>query len=170
MVIIGIDAGLSGACAAIHVSDMGGIAFIAAIPVPIIPDGNQRQIDCGALGAWFEEIGPDACLIENVQPMPSIADVEGKRRSMGATSAFRFGFACGQIRGCVQAYQIPLTLVHPISWKKHFGLKGPNKEQSRQLALKLVPDAAESLRLKKSHNLAEGLLIAIYGAHQRGWL
>lgn len=170
MILVGIDPGLSGACGAIHVSDMGGVEFIGAIPVPIIPDGNQRQIDCRELGAWLEGIAPDACLIENVQPMPSLAGLDGNRRSMGATSAFRFGFACGQLRGCVQAYQIPCTLVHPVSWKRHFGLKGPAKEQSRQLALELLPDAATALKLKKSHNLAESLLIALYGANQKGML
>ncbi len=83
---------------------------------------------------------------------------------MGATSAFRFGFACGQIRGCIQAYQIPMALVHPVSWKRHFGLKGPNKEQSRQLAMKLLPDCSAALKFKKSHNRAEAILLALYGA------
>lgn len=170
MVICGIDPGLTGACGAIRIGDMGGIEFIEAIDLPVIPDGNQRQIDCNALGEWFERIEPDACLIENVQPMPSLAGPDGLRRSMGATSAFRFGFACGQIRGCVQAYEIPATLVHPISWKKHFGLKGPNKEQSRLLAMKLLPDCSAALKLKKSHNRGEALLLALYGAAKRGFI
>lgn len=170
MIWVGIDPGLSGACGAIRVSDMGGVEFIDAIDMPLIPDGTQRQIDCGALGAWFEKIEPDEALIENVQPMPSLPDHRGKRRSMGATSAFRFGFACGQIRGCMQAYQISHRLVVPRSWKSHFGLKGPNKEQSRQKALQLIPGVAVVLKLKKSHNKAESLLIGLYGAEKRGML
>jgi hypothetical protein len=89
---------------------------------------------------------------------------------MGATSAFRFGFACGQIRGCVQSYQIKCRLVHPISWKRHFELKGSDKEQSRQMAIKLLPASAESLKLKKTHNRAESLLLALYGADQLAFL
>lgn len=168
MIIAGIDPGLSGACGAIRIADMGEPEFIEAIDVPVIADGNQRQIDCGALGAWFERVGPDMCFIENVQPMPSLAGPNGARRSMGATSAFRFGFATGQIRGCVQSYQIPYRLVHPTSWKKYFSLKGPDKEKSRQLAMKLLPSCAGSLKLKKSHNRAEAVLLALYGAAQNG--
>lgn len=170
MVILGVDPGLSGACAAIHVPDMGNPEFIEVIDAPIIADGNQRQVNCEALGRWFEKIAPDACLIENVQPMPSVAGPGGQRRSMGATSAFRFGFACGQIRGCVQSYQIKCRLVHPVSWKRHFELKGPDKEQSRLLAMKLLPACADSLKLKKSHNRAEAILIALYGADQRAFI
>lgn len=170
MVIVGIDPGLTGACGAIQVSDMGDIEFIDVIDVPVIPDGNQRQINCEALGRWFEKIEPDACMIENVQPMPSIPGPGGQRRSMGATSAFRFGFACGQIRGCVQAYQIKCRLVHPVSWKRHFELKGPDKEQSRLMAIKLLPACYESLKLKKTHNRAESLLLAMYAADQKGLL
>jgi len=171
MIWVGVDPGLSGACGAISVSDMGQPEFIDVMDLPVIPDGNtQRQINCEALGRWFEKIGPDTCIIENVQPMPSVPGLNGQRRSMGATSAFRFGFACGQIRGCVQAYQIKCRLVHPVSWKRHFELKGPDKEQSRLMALKLLPAAGDLLKLKKSHNRAESLLIALYGADQLAFI
>lgn len=168
MIVVGIDPGLSGAIAALRITDMGP-TFMEAIDLPTCADGNQRQIDVAALSAWLERIEPDHCWIENVQPMPSIPDPGGLRRSMGATSAFRFGFACGQIRGCVQAYQIPITMVHPVSWKKWAGLKGPNKEQSRLLAMKLLESSSTELRLKKSHNKAESLLIALYGSNQMGF-
>jgi Holliday junction resolvasome RuvABC endonuclease subunit len=168
-IILGVDVGISGALAAIEVGDMGSIELIDCIDIPTCSDHTNRQIDVVAFGAFIERITPDIAYIENVTPMPSIGP--GPARSMGATSAFRFGMACGAIRAVVAAYSIPYRLVTPQVWKRASGfLKGANKEASRQLALRVLPECAPFLKRKLDHNRADALLLALYGANQKGML
>ena len=88
---------------------------------------------------------------------------------MGAVSAFRSGVLYGQLRATCEANGIPLSLVTAVIWKRWFNLIGPDKEQGRQLALKLYPQCGELLRRKMDHNRADAILIASWGAsHWRG--
>lgn len=169
MILIGIDPGLRGAACALC-NDFGSVAFLDVIDLPTLPDGEKRQIDGAALGAWLEKIEPDHAFIENVQPMPSIPGPAGDRRTMGAASSFRFGMACGQIRGVVVAYQIPLTLTVPRVWKRHFNLKGPEKEKSIMKAISLLPKIRPFLQRRKDDNRAEAALLALYGFDKLGML
>lgn len=166
-IIIGIDVGIRGAAAALSVDDMGGIDLIDCIDVPLMIDGSNQQVDVIKLGSWIEDVSPDIAWIENVTPMPSIG--KGPARSMGATSAFRFGMACGALRAVVATYSIPYRLVTPQVWKRSSGfMKGADKEASRQLALRVIPDASQFLKRKLDHNRADAILIALYGADQKG--
>jgi hypothetical protein len=164
MVILGADVGISGALAAIGPGQMGGLNLIDCIPLPTMPDGTNKQLNIPAIGEFLERVSPDIAFVENVTPMPSI---DGGARSMGATSAFRFGMACGCLRGVLGAYSIKTVLVTPQSWKKALGFpRASNKEASRQMALDRFPCAAGKLKFKNTHNLAESILIALYGANQ----
>lgn len=166
MVILGADVGISGALAAIGLGQMGGLALIDCIPLPTLADGTNRQLDIRAIGTWLEAISPDVAYVENVTPMPSI---DGGARSMGATSAFRFGMACGCLRGVLGAYSIKTVLVTPQSWKRALGFaRASDKDASRQMALSRFPCAAAKLKFKNSHNVAESILIALYGAQKGG--
>jgi len=165
LIVVGVDPGINGGAAALSVGEMG-TALLDCIALPTLADGSNRQIDVRRLGLWLETVNPDIAYVENVTPMPSTGV---NRRSMGATSAFRFGMACGAIRACLVSYSIPVVLVTPQSWKRALAFpKGSDKEASRQMALERVPDSARFLKLKKSHNVAEACLIALYGASQKG--
>ncbi len=161
-VICGFDPGLSGAATAILIEEMGGIELIDIIDLPTRPDGTKRIINVPTLGRWLENISPDAAWIENVQPMRGKG---GDSQGMPSAGAFRFGMACGALRGALEAYQIPVHLVTAQSWKRAYGLKGSDKEQSRQMALKMLPAALPHLKRKLDHNRAESLLVALYGAN-----
>lgn len=89
---------------------------------------------------------------------------------MGAASSFRFGMACGMIRGVLMAYQVPVVLVHPQSWKRHFGLKGGDKKQGVEVILRLRPEAARFITLVKHHGKADAGLMALWYAERRGML
>lgn len=160
MVILGIDPGLTGACAIYrphsHVLDF--------LDMPVIGEGSKHQVDVMTLAMWLKSIGPTAARMELVFAMPSIPGADGERRSMGAASAMKFGDTNGSIRTTVKLSGIPIEFVTPQSWKKHFGLKGPDKENSRLTALNLFPHAAPHLARKKDHARAEALLIAKYHA------
>jgi len=164
MVIVGIDPGMNGAACAFYRADHEGPEFVAdAIDLPTCADNSKTQIDVAAWGRWLKRVGCAHFFIENVTPMPSRPGADGERRSMGATSAFRFGMAIGQLRATAQTLGIPGTLVVPRVWKAYYDLVGPDKEQSRQLALELYPDAAIYLKRKKDHQRAEAILIARWG-------
>lgn len=165
MDLIAIDPGLSGAFCFVR----SGV-IVELGDMPTLPDGSNRQIDIPALCRRIDKWAPTHAIIENVQPMPSIPGVNGVRRGMGAASSFRFGFAVGQARALLACYGMEVRLVHPQSWKRWAGLKGPDKEQSRQKALAMLPSAAHWMTLKKHHGRAEALLLALYGLDSIGML
>lgn len=154
----------------------GGLCFmregqvVELLDMPTLPDGSNRQVDVMAVCRRIDKWKPRHAIIENVQPMPSIPGADGKRRGMGAASSFRFGFAVGQIRAIAVCYGMEVRLVHPQSWKRWADLKGSDKEQSRQKALELMPSALPWLGLKKHHNKAESLLLALYAKDTLGML
>lgn len=53
-----------------------------------------------------------------------------------------------------------LIEVHPMTWKSHMKLLKQEKEPIRLKAVKLFPEA--DIKLKKDHNKAEALLLAVY--------
>ncbi len=163
-IIIGIDPGISGAACAFYRADHEGPEFIAdVIDLPAIDDGKRREIDVPKFVAWVRKTCPAHAFVENVQPMPSIPDKFGNRRTMGAATTFRFGMVVGQIRATFACCGIPISLIHPQVWKRFYELKGADKEQSRQKALELHPEASHWLRRKKDDGRAEAILLARYG-------
>lgn len=165
MNLCAFDPGLSGA--ACFIKD-GSV--VELIDMPTLPDGSNRQVNVMALCRRIDKWNPRYAIIENVQPMPSIPGADGLRRGMGAASSFRFGFATGQIRAVATCYGMEVRLVHPQSWKRWAGLKGPDKEQSRRKAVELMPCAVQWLGRVKDHNRAEALLLALYAIDTLGML
>ena len=66
------------------------------------------------------------------------------------------------------ALKVPMILVTPQKWKRHFRLIGSDKEASRTMALRLFPACAEHFQRKKDHGRAEAALLARYGAETFG--
>lgn len=170
MLIAGFDPGINASAALLSYGGDEPARFVDMVDIPTIPDGEKRQLDGEAIGALLERWEPDVAVVENVQPMPSIPGPDGLRRSMGAASSFRFGMACGMIRGVLMAYQVPVVLVHPQSWKRHFGLKGGDKKQGVEVILRLRPEAARFITLVKHHGKADAGLMALWYAERRGML
>ncbi len=154
-VIIGIDVGLTGAATAIKTGEMGGISLIEIIDLPSEPIGTKRRIHVEVFGNWLEKIEPDLAIIENVHSMPND----------GASRSFRFGGACEAIRASVALYRIPYRMIAPQTWKPWAGLPvGSEKDASREVARRMCPASAPFLKLSKSHNRADSVLLAMYGA------
>jgi crossover junction endodeoxyribonuclease RuvC len=78
----------------------------------------------------------------------------------GVASAHSFGRALGAIKAVLELEVGPVFLVRPVTWKRHFGLIGKDKEASRQLALQRWPVCRHFLQRKLDHQRAEALLIA----------
>ncbi len=166
MLFVAADAGLSGALCAFDL-DRGPVEVI---DMPLIQDGRKTmQLDVKSMCRWLHGHEPARVVLERTAPMPALNASGGRTVAMGAVSAFRSGLVYGQLRAVCEANGIPLSLVTAVTWKKWHHLTGPDKEQGRQLALKLYPQCAEVLRRKMDHNRAEACLIASWGAsHWRG--
>ena len=84
----------------------------------------------------------------------------------GASSGFKYGRAAGTIEAAVLCCEIPMTIIEPGAWKKHYHLHGKDKEGGRQRALQLFPAAHAFLARKKDHGRGEAALISLYGAQR----
>lgn len=144
--ILGLDPGVSGALAFYFPSDPGKVA---AHDVPTVAGG----IDGATLARYIRTMGPTLAVVELVGAMPG----------QGLASTFKFGVAFGVALGVIADQEIPLHLVTPGKWKRHFRL-GADKEASRALALRMFPATSQHFARKKDHGRAEAALLARYGA------
>jgi Holliday junction resolvasome RuvABC endonuclease subunit len=143
MRILGIDPGVSGAYALLADD---GISSPIVDDLPVV--GNQ--INAGEWRRVIKTLMPDIAIVELVHSMPG----------QGVASTFRFGMACGIIRGVLLGAGAPIIDVTPNTWKKYFKL-GNDGEKSRALACQRFPNLP-GLARKKDHNRAEALLIALW--------
>ena len=148
--IIGIDPGLTGACAILDEKEN----FINIIDVPTMAGYNK--------GAFIKNCVNSKALFDLLSPYPNayvcIEQVSSMPRD-GAASAFSFGDTFGSIKAVCGCLGYELRQVLPRIWKADFNISS-DKEEARELAIKLVPDAHDFLKRKKDHNRAEALLIA----------
>jgi hypothetical protein len=161
MRVLGIDPGIRGALAIYDRS----ADFLECLDVPIFGVEPQHCVDPRPIWRWIDRHRPDFCFIELVTAMPSIPDVHGVRRGMGAASAMKFGDVVGSLRTVVMCCGLEFKRVVPRVWKKHHDLKGPDKELSRQKAIALLPGHGALFVRKKDEARAEASLIAMYGWH-----
>src|SRR5262249_56033696 len=117
--------------------------------VPVVGGGAKERIDVLAIRSWVERHRPDHAVIERAQAMPK----------QGGSSGFKYGRAVGAIEAVIALCGVPLTIIEPTAWKKFHGLRGGDKEASRQRALQLFPAAHEMLARKKDHGRAQAALI-----------
>lgn len=143
--ILGIDPGASGAIAFYFPSRP---ELVSAEDVPLA----GGEIDAATLARRINQLRPTMAIIEQVGAMPK----------QGVSSTFKFGTAYGTVRGVVQALGVPMHLVTPGRWKKHFRLDA-DKEKARALAIRLWP-ASRHFERKKDHGRAEAALLARFGA------
>ena len=140
-------------------SDSGAIAFYFPSRPDLISAEDMpcadHVVDAVTLSSRIEQMRPDMCVIEAVGAMPG----------QGVSSTFKFGVSFGIARGVVLASRVPLHIVSPVKWKKHFGLIGKDKDASRGQAISFWPSSAHFAR-KKDHGRAEAALLARYGAEK----
>ena len=151
MIVIGIDPGVTGSVAFLHTEH----GYVDVVDIPTMAHGKgkakvKKQINPAGLAELFENVNVKKVVLEKVSAMPE----------QGVASVFSLGDTFGCIRGVVGALGLPLELVTPREWKKHFKLTS-DKEVCRAKAIELYPEAP--LHLKKHHNRSEALLIARYG-------
>jgi crossover junction endodeoxyribonuclease RuvC len=148
--VLGIDPGVTGACAAI--GEHG--EFVAVFDLPVCRDGKLAWVH----GEDFRELLSETrsgrhivrSFVERPQHMPG----------QGGTSSITIGAGIGSLLATLQVSVTPWELVTPGTWKRALGL-GPDKNAARDRARALFPTAP--LERKGDHNRAEALLLAAYG-------
>jgi crossover junction endodeoxyribonuclease RuvC len=155
--VLGIDPGVRGGLAIVSAGHDGAAAvpsIIGAIDIPVAGAGAKERIDVLAIRDWIAGHDPGLALIERAQAMPG----------QGASSGFKYVRAVGAIEAAIALCGVPLTIVEPSAWKKFHGLRGSDKELSRQRALQLFPAAHALFARRRDHGRAEAALIALFGA------
>ena len=152
MIIVGIDPGVSGAISIIR---DGKISMICDMPIMLDGTKSKRQINAAELANIFfqEKIGEDdKIILESVSAMPG----------QGVTGMFSFGQSFGVIKGVCAALKLPLHLVRPVKWKKHYNLLSSEKDASRTKVIEMYPYIAPMVSRKKDSNKADAILIGMY--------
>jgi len=152
MRVLGIDPGLTGACA---LFDVAKPQQIEVFDMPVI----GHEVDVHALTAQLRELmAIDVAYIERVGPQPRD----------GVRQAWRFSSAYTAARTVVTLLQIPIELVAPGTWKAAYKLRGSDKSESRQRAVSLFPGQAALFCRVKDSGRAEAALLALLGSRGPG--
>lgn len=161
MIIIGIDPGLTGACAVLGTAGVKTVFDLPTMPVPGVgPDALvKRKIDGYALCQLLlkhcpASEGKPQVIIERVIAMG------GKNNSVQTQASLLRSL--GAIETVVECLKWPVQHVPPQTWKKLFRL-GSEKTKALETARKLHPEAAGNLTRQKDHNRAEAVLLAHWG-------
>jgi crossover junction endodeoxyribonuclease RuvC len=156
MRVLGVDPGATGALALWDTSL--DALIVCDMPAPRVRVGKavRRQISEAWLAATLAQYEPDCAWIERVHALPK----------QGVTSSFNFGLAYGLIRGVLAGFRVPVQLVTPQEWKRHFRL-GPDKTEARLIASRLFPANALDFTRIKDDGRAEAALLALFGAQQQ---
>jgi crossover junction endodeoxyribonuclease RuvC len=145
--ILAVDPGLSGALAFYFPAQDA----ITAEDMPVV----SGDVDAATLAARIAQMKPDLAIVELVASRPG----------QGVASVFKFGCGFGMVRGVIAASGVPLHLVSPSKWKRHFGLDA-DKEKARALALRFWPTRSELFARRKDHGRSEAALLARYAAER----
>jgi crossover junction endodeoxyribonuclease RuvC len=151
-VFLGIDPGFTGACATLEIAD-SGTSLVEVIDVPITGSGAKQSVDVILLQEWIQRHGPRHAFLERAQAMPR----------QGSSSGFKYGRCTGALEATLLLCAVPLVIVEPSRWKRHFHLHGTDKEGARQLAIRMFPREHRFFARRKDHNRAEAVLIGVYG-------
>jgi crossover junction endodeoxyribonuclease RuvC len=81
----------------------------------------------------------------------------------GVASMFSFGHSAGVIQGVLGAFEIPVVMVTPQSWKKRAGIIGQDKDASRSKAIQMWPKWRELDKKGVGQAYADAAFIALYG-------
>lgn len=155
--IFGIDPGLSGA---VSVFDQDG-QFVEVFDLPVMQTSGEQAFVKNAINSAalkLELNRRNEGNLGSVAYLETVAAIGGT----GIASIFSLGCTFGAICAVLQCAEIPFLMIRPHIWKKTMGLNR-EKEASRGLAIRLVPNAAPFLERKKDHNRAEAILIGKYG-------
>lgn len=146
MIHVGIDPGKTGAIAILD-----GDALVAVHDMPVIDGQVLAALVAQLLGVFSRPLRVQHATVERVAARPG----------QGVSSTFGFGFSAGVVHGVLGALLIPVDIVTPVAWKRHFRL-GADKDESRARAIERWPQHAGQFARKRDDGRAEAALIALW--------
>lgn len=164
MIVIGIDPGLTGACAVV---DHLGVRAVFDLPTMAVPGAGpkalvKRKIDgyalCQLLLKHCPASGGQAHVV--LEQVITMGGANNAVQTQG--SLLR---SLGAIETVLECLKYPVQYVAPRSWKKAFAL-GSDKTKALETARRLYPGAAADLKRQKDHNRAEAVLLAHWGRRE----
>lgn len=166
MLIVGIDPGLTGACA---ILDHNGLRAVFDMPTMPVPGAGPKalvknKVDGRALFKLLLQHCPSAEGKPNVT-IEAVATMGGANNAVQTQGSLLRSL--GAIETVAECMAWPLDYVRPQSWKRHYGLLDPElkdaerKRNSLEMARRMFPGCADIARAK-DHNRAESLLIALW--------
>lgn len=161
MIFIGIDPGLTGACAVIDHQGVRAIFDLPTMKAPEVgPDAKvQRKID----GRAFHKLLLQHCPLADGRPqviIEKVGTMGGQNNAVQTQGALMR--TLGAIEAVMECMTYPVHYVAPQKWKRMYGV-GAVKAHALDKARKLYPAAAGDLARVKDHNRAEAVLIAHWG-------
>jgi len=165
MMYLGFDPGITGAMA-LYDLDTDTVCGVWDMPIQERMYGKGQEIDWGELVCIIDDILGANGMFANMGETEVHAVIEfvGVMPRQGITSAFAFGQVVGGIRSMCAALNLEVTYVHPTAWKRRFGLVGTKKEAVSEMLKNTYSETADWLTLKKHHNRADAIAIAIAGS------
>lgn len=150
--ILGVDPGHKGALCLVDISVPRLVAYID-MPTAFTISG-KRVINTEKLNVFLDLWGSSVnfALIEDVHSMPK----------QGVVSMFNFGEQKGILTGALSAFNIETRFVKPVVWKSGMGLSS-DKNESRALAMELMPESRVFFIRARDEGRAEAALIALFG-------
>lgn len=153
MTIVAVDPGFTGALCFFNpdASIRSGLRW-GVYDMPVTGEGTQKKVCAAEIARMVQRHAPDKAFLEMSWPRPTDGAIQG----------FRFGRSFGAVEALVSFCGMQPQYIAPQTWKRHYGLLGKKKDDSRLLARHLVPELFHHLERKKDHGRAEAILIALY--------
>lgn len=159
---IGIDPGISGAVAALHLK-RGELLDVLLVDTPSFKVGKKNEYDAHSMARIINIFLNEESMAQHDVGCHFIIESVHSMPNQGVASTFQFGKGFGMWLGILAALGCEYTLVSPQSWKKVMLADMPKeKDAGRLRAMQLFPSAADRLSRAKDDGRADALLMAEY--------
>lgn len=160
--VIGIDPGATGALA-LYDTKIAKIIDLKDMPnyQEVLTTGKKtNRVNFNALRYILEDwkqlaISQDKDLFVHIEKVNAFS-------KQSAPAAFNFGYAAAIPLVICKMLDLYTIRIPAVTWKGQFGLKAKDKDEARQLALKLFPYLGLYLKRKMDVDRADAILIAVY--------
>jgi len=157
--IVGIDPGITGAVAVLHLSQEGQVLLrdVMDMPSAKVTTGRARKAEL-ILPQLRDYLDPYAAL-----GAQAFIEQVGAAPGQGVVSMFRFGHAAGAAEGVCAGLGMPVNKVRPQEWQK-LARARKDPDSGRHRVCQLFPSMSTHFARKKDHNRADAALIGYAGA------
>lgn len=171
LTIIGIDPGLAGGIATLHVDDQLKVWNLDVIDMPVTKRKKGKKmetiIDIPVLSAYIQEKYWEEHILRGTKILTMI-EKQQAMPGQGVTSMFKTGFGFGLLVGIFDKFDV--NIITPKTWQSSLfpildNLSFDTKENSINLVRKLYPDA--DLVPKRCRVPRDGRADAINIAHYK---